>query len=617
MTDVTAPCRAQRRTAAKGSRRGRATRGRATHRSIRYCLGPGLMRAVRGATANVERHVPELNALNVYPVPDGDTGVNMIATMRAALAEAERLAPEQASLHRLAEAIAFGALMGARGNSGVILSQVFRGMAESVAGKGRADARDLADALAAGTRTAYAALARPVEGTILTVVREAAAAAQVAADDGASLGEALAIATEAARRAVARTPEQLDVLREAGVVDAGGQGLFRALEGALEAMSPVVREPVRHAVGAKRRERGGAERAGAEDRDGAVEPGAGAPTVAPTTMPNAPEGTWGYETVFLIHGRGALEPEAIRDRFEAIGESVLVAGDRRMVKVHVHNQRPDEVIAVGLSLGVLSQVTVQNLDEQTGEARRHWEDGGVAAADPPPVAPAGDAPAASTPAARLAVVAVAGGPGLAEVFASFGVDEILPSPRVGNPSTGEIVEALQRIDATGILVLPNDPNVVLAAEQAASATPGKEVVVVPTRSAPEGFAALLAMDHGASAGENLGPMLAAARDVRTLLVARADRDSRLGGRDIAAGQYIALRPGEGLVAVADDAVSAIDSAVAGLDDGFELLTFYIGEGGSAEEAGEAIRRIVERRPGTEAEVLPGGQPHYPYLISAE
>jgi DAK2 domain fusion protein YloV len=549
---------------------------------------------VRGATANVERHVPELNALNVYPVPDGDTGINMIATMRAALAEVEALPPERISLGDLASAVAFGALMGARGNSGVILSQVFRGMADSVAGKHHADARDLADALKAGTETAYGAVARPVEGTILSVVRAAAEAAEAAAERGDSLDAALLAATQAARDAVTRTPEQLDVLRAAGVVDAGGQGLLRALEGALATIGSS--EDVALVADVA--------------RAGETELDVGAPHAEPA---RTGAGAWGYETVYLLRGRDDLDLDAIRTQLASMGESVLVAGDERIVKVHVHNAHPDQVIAYGLTLGSLTQIAIQDLDEQTHEV--------AAAKTPSPSSAAADQPRGPRPVASetrpVGVVAVAAGPGLAEIFASFGVEEIIPVPRSGNPSTGEILAAVSRVPSEAVVILPNDPNVVLAAEQAARAVRSKQVVVVPTRSAPEGYAALLAMDQSVPAQANLAPMLAAARDVQTLLVAVADRSSRLAERHITPGQVVVLRPGADLAAVADDAVTAIVEAVSTLDDGFELLTFYVGEGGTEAEARAAIERIGERRPGTEAEVLPGGQPHYRYLISAE
>lgn len=571
-----------------------------TDATVRHCRGPGLLRAVRGATANVERHVPELNALNVYPVPDGDTGINMIATLRAALAEVEAIPAARATLSELAAAISFGALMGARGNSGVILSQVFRGMAESAAGKRRADGRDLAEALMAGTRTAYSAVARPVEGTILTVVREAAQAAHEAAERGEPLGVVLVAATDAARRAVERTPEQLDVLREAGVVDAGGQGFYRALEGALRALG---------------------EEAAHLDLVTATRPSAGepaalfaAPRQVPSALPEAEAGGWGYETVFLLQGREGLDPESIRQRLEEIGESVLVAGDARMVKVHIHNERPDEVLALGLSLGSLSQVAVQNLDEQAREMRETHAAMALPGGLP---LPSPQAPAVPTGTAALAVVAVAAGAGLAEVFRSFGVAEVIAAPRAGNPSTGEILEAIRRVEGSAVIVLPNDPNVVLAAEQAARACPEKEAVVVPTRSAPEGFAALLAMDARAGARANLGPMLAAAREVQTLLVAMADRSSRFGDRTIRPGQFVVLRPDEGLAAVADDPVTAIAEAVEELEPRYELLTLYPGDGAPPGEADEVARLVSERRAGTEVEIVAGGQPHYRYLISAE
>ena len=599
MTDATAPRETRRRgartTAAKAS--ARPTRPQANDGRADFFQGAGLRRAVRGATANVERHVPELNALNVYPVPDGDTGINMIATMRAALAEMEAVPPTRATLGELAAAVAFGALMGARGNSGVILSQVFRGMADSFAGKERADAGDLAAALTAGADTAYGAVARPVEGTILTVIREAAHAATAAADRGETLAGAMLAATRGARDAVARTPQQLDVLRQAGVVDAGGQGLYRALEGALAMMVSV--------------DEMNAEPAPDETTGSAV----GAPHAEPEGA--LADGTWGYETVYLLRGRAPLDVEAIRKRLGEMGESVLVAGDDRLVKVHIHNDHPEQVIAFGLSLGALTQVTIQDLDEQTHEAAAAGllgieRSGGDVSAD------GTTRPLSATVAARpIGVVAIAAGQGLADIFGSFGVEEIIAVPRSGNPSTGELLGAIGRVASTSVIVLPNDPNVVLAAEQAARAYPDKQVVVVPTRSAPEGYAALLALDQAAPVQANLAPMLAAARDVQTLLVAVADRASRLAEHRIAPGQVVALRPGGGLAAVADDAVTAIDDAVAMLDEGFELLTFYLGDGGTEDEARAAVERIGERRPGTEAEVLPGGQPHYRYLISAE
>src|SRR4249919_1842514 len=297
----------------------------------RACDGAGLLAAFRAAVANLEAHVDEINALNVYPVPDGDTGSNMLATVKAALEEAEAAAGQPAD--RIEAAISFGALMGARGNSGVITSQIFRGMAEGLGGKRRFNGLDLAHALSEGARTAYGAVAKPVEGTILTVIRESADAAVIAAERDNDIETVLAATLDAAEKSVARTPSLLAILREAGVVDSGGQGLYRLLQGALL-----------HLVGRSPQ---------------------GAAVKASTLVAHADEG-FGYETMFLLqpNGSGGLDVDAIREHLESIGESVLVAGDSRALKVHVHNERPDLVVGYGLSQGALSRISIENLDNQ-------------------------------------------------------------------------------------------------------------------------------------------------------------------------------------------------------------------------------------------------------------
>ena len=309
----------------------------------RACDGDGLLDAFRAAVANLEAHVDEINALNVYPVPDGDTGSNMLATVKAALEEAEATTGQPAD--RIAAAISFGALMGARGNSGVITSQIFRGMAEGLGGKRRFNGLDLAHALSEGARTAYGAVAKPVEGTILTVIRESADAAVIAAERDNDIETVLAATLDAAEKSVARTPSLLAILREAGVVDSGGQGLYRLFQGALL-----------HLVG-----KGPA--SVARDR-------AHAGPKASTLVAHADEG-FGYETMFLLqpNGAGSLDVDAIRDHLETIGESVLVAGDSRALKVHVHNERPDLVVGYGLSKGALSRISIENLDNQARDVR--------------------------------------------------------------------------------------------------------------------------------------------------------------------------------------------------------------------------------------------------------
>ncbi len=565
----------------------------------RSCDGSGLLEAFRAAVANLEAHVEEINSLNVYPVPDGDTGSNMAATVRAALDEAEAVAGQPAD--RIAAAISFGALMGARGNSGVITSQIFRGMAEALGGKRRFNGLDLAHALSEGARTAYGAVAKPVEGTILTVIRESAVGAVEAAERDADIEVVLGATVAAAEKSVARTPSLLAILREAGVVDSGGQGLYRLFQGALlylAGQAPVT-------TGRR-------------------------PTTGPkpsTLVAHADDG-FGYETMFLLQadGRRSLDVDAIRDHLESIGESVLVAGDGRALKVHVHNERPDLVIGYGLGLGTLSRISVENLDNQARDVRETRAAEFTGAAPPPPTEgsiarPAtaaagrnGSGPATDLP--DLAVIAVTAGDGLAAIFRDFGVASVVQGGQSANPSTGELLEAVGAVPAKEVLLLPNNPNVVLAARQVASMT-DRPVQVVPTRNAAEGFAALLALDPGLDAAANVGPMTEAGRSIQTVVVTEAVRDATIGGKKVKRGQTIALDPDDGLIAVDKDREKAVLAAMAALRPGYELVTLFYGDGADLAETEAMAKRIGSVVPGIEIEVRHGGQPFYRYLISAE
>jgi fatty acid kinase len=568
----------------------------------RSCDGKGLLDAFRAAVTNLEAHIDEINGLNVYPVPDGDTGSNMFATVRAALEEAEAVAGEPAD--RVAAAISFGALMGARGNSGVITSQIFRGMAEAIAGKKRFNGLDLAHALNEGARTAYGAVAKPVEGTILTVIREAAAGAVEAAEHDDDIETVLGATVDAAEKSVARTPSLLAILREAGVVDSGGQGLYRLFQGALLHLTD------RTPTGAARR-------------------GVTAGPKPSTLVAHADEG-FGYETMFLLRAaHGTLDVDAIRDHLESIGESVLVAGDARALKVHVHNERPDLVIGYGLGLGELSRITVENLDNQARDVRETRAAEFTGSPPPPPTEasiarPAGAAttagdhngtgPAADLP--SLAVVAVTSGDGLAAIFRDFGVASVVQGGQSNNPSTGELLEAVGKVQAKEVLLLPNNPNVVLAARQVAEMSE-RPVQVVPTRNAAEGFAALLALDPGMDAAANVGPMTEAGRAVQSVVVTEAVRDATIGGKKVKKGQTIALDPDDGLVAADNDTEKAVLKAMTALTPGFELITLFYGDGANLAEAEAMAKRIGSVAPGAEIEVRHGGQPFYRYLISAE
>jgi len=595
----------------------------------RSCDGPGLLAAFRAAVANLELHVDEINALNVFPVPDGDTGSNMFATVQVALAEAELVALEPAAA--IAAAIKRGALHGARGNSGVILSQIFGGMADGLAGKRRFNGLDLAFALRTGVERSYQAVGNPVEGTILTVIRDAADASLAAAERDRDIDNVLAATVDAAEKSVARTPSLLPILRDAGVVDSGGQGLYRLFQGALL-----------HLAGRA--------------------PALGAPTSDAARLSllvaHADEGH-GYETVFFVrpNGHGRLDLDAIRERLAVLGESIIVAGDAMEAKVHVHNERPDEIIGYGLSLGALTDITVVNLDHQTKEVRdkrvdeltggpggrgeEHGVPSGGSAGRPDAasaavavadgagiegrsvaVAMAPETPPAMwiDPRARngasmaLAIVAVVSGDGLEAEFKARGASAVVRGGQTTNPSTGELLAAVSRLNATEVVILPNNRNVILAASQVA-ALATVPVHVVPTRNAVEGLEAILAVAPGLDIKTNLVRMTEQSRAVQTLQVTVATRDAKVGGRKVKKGQTIVLDPDEGLVAADRDLTKAILAALRTLRPGFELVNLLYGDGADLADAELLDRAITEAFAGIEVEVARGGQPLYPFLIA--
>ena len=568
----------------------------------RSCDGEGLRGALRAAIANLEAHVDEINDLNVFPVPDGDTGSNMLATVRAALDEAERVADPR--LDRVAAAISFGALMGARGNSGVITSQIFRGMADGLGGKRRFNGLDFAHALTVGTQVAYKAVVKPVEGTILTVIREASDAAVAAAERSNDVESVLAATVVAAESALARTPSLLPILRDAGVVDAGGAGLARLFEGAL-----------RHLVGAT---------SAPSDRRQAAR--------ASAVVAHADEG-FGYETMFLLQPwpGSILDVDTVRAALEGMGDSVLVAGDGRAVKIHVHCDRPDQILQYGLAQGSLTSISVENLDGQARDVRERRAAAFTAVA-PAPSPAAAVAPAAVMPLPEilpssvaapdtlvrpdLAVIAVASGDGLAAVFQSFGCSRIVSGGQGVNPSTGELLAAVSAVNARHTILLPNNPNVLLAARQVADLA-GGAVTIIPTRNAAEGIAALLALDPSAVPAANVEAMTRAGRAVQSFQVTYAVRDAQIGARKVKKGQSIVLDPDDGVVAAGSDETRAVLAALDTLSPGYELLTMYYGDGADLAAAETLGRRITEHCPDIDVEIVRGGQLHYRYLVSAE
>jgi uncharacterized protein len=569
----------------------------------RSCDGVGLFEAVGAAVANLEAHADEVDALNVFPVPDGDTGSNMLATCTEML----RYVRGTDTAADVADRLREGSLFGARGNSGVILSQIVRGIAEGFEGKHRFNGLDLANALRMGAAAAYGAVPRPVEGTMLTVIRETAEAAVAAAERDNDIDVVLAAAADGAHAALARTPSLLAILREAGVVDSGGAGLVHLLDGAVEYRRGGVQPPARVPA---------------------------FPSPVPGMAPAAVETGHGYETVYLIHPFAGqlLDLDRIRTYLVRTGESVNVAGDPKVAKIHVHNGRPDLVLRQALRLGRIVNATIMDLDHQTEELRE-----ARAAATfgslPGVVAPAREAPGRATDGAveaangapsrvPLGIVAVAPGDGFERVFRSFAIRgeveiSVVRGGQAENPSAGEIFAAISSSAAEELVVLPNNANVKLAAGQAAEMA-DRPVRVVPTRNAAEGLAALLALDPSVGASGNADPMLDASRAIRTILVTEAVRDAMVSGRPVKRGQAMALDPDDGLLAVGDDRVAAVLEALTAAEGGLDLVTIWYGDGADLAEAEGLARRIQEALPALEqVEVQHGGQPHYRYLLSAE
>jgi DAK2 domain fusion protein YloV len=537
---------------------------------IRLCDGRGLKRLMRFGLAWLERHQQAINALNVYPVPDGDTGTNMLLTMQSAYQEIHDAPEEQVSI--IAQKVAHGALMGARGNSGVILSQIFRGFARTLEAADAFDTVQFASALREAAVTAYKGVIKPVEGTMLTVAREAAEASVIAAASSQDLRYVLEQVVHEARQSVMRTPSLLPVLAEAGVVDAGGQGLLIILEGML-----------RYARGDQ------------VDIDVDL---AAAVDLQPFHLEG--EEAYGYDIQFIIHGE-ALNVEQIRETIASMGDCVLVVGDSRAVKVHVHSPEPGTPINYGAGLGSLSRVIVENMQDQYQEfllskAQR-------------PMTPEG-------PICGIGTVAVAPGPGLIQVFESLGASAVVSGGQTMNPSTEDLLQAVESIGCDDVIILPNNKNIVMAAEQA-GALSGKNVEVVRTITVPQGITALLALNYQADLATNARVMAEAASTIETVEVTTAVRSVQIDGVSVQKGEVIALVNGKLKVKGNSPAQAAMD-ALEQIDGGeYEIISIYYGEAISADEAQQLAEQIALKYPEQEVEVVDGGQPHYYYILSAE
>jgi DAK2 domain fusion protein YloV len=513
------------------------------------------------ATLWLERNAPAIDALNVFPVPDGDTGTNMLLTLRAAVAEAR--SAHSRSISEAAAVLAHGALMGARGNSGVILSQFLQGLAADLRGRQSATPEELAQALVAGSAAAYRALSRPVEGTILTVARAAGKAALEAAGSGLDVADSMKAAAAAAAQAVARTPEQMETLREAGVVDAGGEGFRVMLEGA----AAFLRDGrVRHAQAI-----------------------VAMPAHGPIAQSDHEQG-FGFCTELMVHG-AKLPVERLRQRLAELGTSVMVVGDPTTVRVHVHTATPQAVVKCASQLGLVDRVKIEDMDAQHREASRRGRPTG------------------------LGVVAVAWGEGFARTLESLGAARIVRCGQTMNPSVFDLLDAVDGCPTDEVAILPSNPNVIPAARQVGSLTV-KKVTVVPADSLPQGIAALLAYNAEAPPQSSVAAMDAARREVRTLEITRATRDTKTGGRAVRAGQAIALLEGKVVAAAPTEEQVASEALAQAGAERANIVTVYYGEGRTEEQARALAERLCKGSR-AEWEVVWGGQPHYSYILSVE
>ncbi len=533
---------------------------------VTLCDGHLFTEALLGSLAWLTIHRDEVDALNVFPVPDGDTGTNMLLTLQSAVEDIRLL--DEPNLSQVARQAAHGALMGARGNSGVILSQIFRGFALGVSGKAAVDAASLANAFHEGATVAYRAVIRPTEGTMLTVAREAAVGARTRASTSQDVVEVLAAACDAAGAAVARTPEQLDILRQAGVVDAGGYGLQIILEGFLKRMRGEALASFQKGAVAHERPRAVA----------------------------APEIGWGYCTEFIINGDG-LPVEQIRNEISRRGQSALVVGDETAVKVHVHTHEPAALIGYASGIGTISRLKVDDMAAQhhrmQGEAARR--------------------PASSKP---LGVVAVASGDGFRRILESLGVDCVVSGGQTMNPSTEDLLAAVESVPSKDVLLLPNNVNVVLAAQQVAQLT-GKRVRVVPSGSMPQGIAALLAFDFTAGLEANAAAMDEALGQVETIEVTHAVRDSEVDGLKIAKNDVIGLL-NDRVVAAGGSRQNVIERVLDRLQRAtVQTLTVYAGADAPEPERVGVVRALTRKFPDATVELQSGDQAHYPYIIAVE
>ena len=547
-----------------------------------------LSRMFLAGAKNLEAKKEWINELNVFPVPDGDTGTNMTLTIMSAAAEVSALSDPD--METLAKAISSGSLRGARGNSGVILSQLLRGFTRGVRKLNELDAEAIAAAMEKGVETAYKAVMKPKEGTILTVAREAASKAVEIAEEAESLEAFFAEVFAHAEETLKRTPEMLPVLKEAGVVDSGGQGLLEVFRGAIDGYL------------------------GKEIDYSAFEKSSG-PAVTKISPQAEADIKFGYCTEFIILLEKEM-PEEEEHEFKkflmSIGDSIVLVADDEIVKVHVHTNHPGEAIERALTYGALSRMKIDNMRKEHQEklikdaeklAKEQEAQEQEALKNEPPK--------------EVGFISVSAGNGLTEIFKELGVDYLIEGGQTMNPSTEDMLNAIDKVNAKTIYIFPNNKNIILAANQARDLTEDKEIIVIPTKTIPQGITALISFVPEKDSAENARGMEEAIAKVKTGQITYAVRDTRIDDKEIHEGDIMGIGD-HGMLAVGKKREEvAMDTVEAMMDEDAEVISVYYGVDIPEEEAEELASRLEEAYPDCEVELNMGGQPIYYYVVSVE
>ena len=527
---------------------------------------------INGAN-NLANHSKYVDQLNVFPVPDGDTGTNMSMTMTAGAKELVAL--EEASIGKVAKVLSRGLLMGARGNSGVILSQLFRGFATGLEGKDEANIEEVAMALESGVKTAYKAVMKPIEGTILTVARESSEAAVAKYESVESIEELYQLVVDEMQVSLNRTPELLPVLKEVGVVDSGGQGLLYIIEGFLKALKG---ETI------------------------TLEAQTETNQEAAQTALSSEEVEFGYCTEFIIRleeGRIPFKEDVFRGRLEKLGNSIVVVQDEDIVKVHVHTLTPGDALNLAQKHGEFVKLKIENMTEQHNEIIGQ------------------SASAKKVEKAEYGIISVVAGEGVKQLFEEQGCHYVIEGGQTMNPSTEDFLTAIAELNAKNIIILPNNSNIIMAANQAKDVTEDANVVVVPSKTIPQGYTALMMFNENAPIEDNEEEMTEAIKEVKSGQVTYAVRDTQMNGVEIKQNDFIGILDKDIVISVPerfDSACALVDQMI---DEDSEIVTIIYGEGVDEDEADELAEYIEEKYKDVEVTIFNGQQPVYSYIISVE